>query len=82
MIEYIEVPSFWHHINLRKKLDTPEVNKSVLFAEYNSDLKAFYKFVGYITKYGWIVYPNGKRIDIKKTKSKIWWSELPEDPEI
>ena len=45
----------WHHINLRKKvLDLPEVEKGVLFAEYNSDLKVFYKFIGRINKHGYI----------------------------
>lgn len=83
MSEYIEVPDFWHHINLRKKkLDLPTLDKQVLFAEYNSDLKVFHKFVGYIAKDNWLVYQTGRIKRINETKSKLYWSELPEDPEV
>lgn len=83
MAEYIDIPDFWHHINLRKKvLDLPELDKSVLFAEYNSELKSFHKFVGYITKDNWLTYQTGRKKMISDTKSKLYWSELPEDPEV
>ena len=83
MAEYIEFPDFWHHINLRKKkIDLPDVDKGVLFAEYNKDLKVFYKFVGHINKQDYVEYPSGKWIKVSDTKSKLYWSELPEDPDI
>lgn len=82
MAEYIEIPDFWHHINLRKKqLDLSEIDKRVLFAEYNSKY-GFFKFVGHIAKDNWVVYPSGRMKKVSDTKSKLWWSELPEDPEI
>lgn len=73
----------WHHINLRKKkLDLPELNNGVLFAEYNSDLKAFYKFVGCVNKDGYIEYQSGRWKKTSDTKSKFYWRELPGDPDI
>lgn len=83
MCEDIKNTGYWHHINLRKKdLDLPKPDIPVLFAEYNSELKVFYKFVGYITKNNWLIYPTGKKNQISETKSKLYWGELPEDPEI
>lgn len=83
MVEYVEMPDFWHHINLRKKkLDLPEIDVPVLFAEYNNERKKFHKFVGYINKDNWIVYQTGRMEQINKSKSKLYWCELPSDPEI
>lgn len=71
----------WHHINLRKKIvDLPLVDSRVLFAEYNSELKVFFKFVGCLNKHNYIEYPSGKWILLPDTKSKFYWCELPEDP--
>ncbi len=71
----------WHHINLKKKeLDLPDVEKVVLFAKYNSDLKVFFKFVGFVNKDGYIEYQSGTWKKISETKSRFYWRELPEDP--
>lgn len=79
----IEMPDFWHHINLRKKeLDLPAIDLPILFAEYNSERKVFHKFVGYITENNWLAYQTGRMKHISKTKSKLYWRELPSDPEI
>ncbi len=77
----VDSRDYWHHINLRKKeLDLPNLGREVLFAQYNSDLKAFFKFVGCINKDGYIEYQSGTWKKISDTKSKFYWRELPEDP--
>lgn len=82
-VEYIDIPDFWRHINLRKKKkDIPDIGVDVLFAEYSSEHKCFYKFVGRLNKQGYIEYPSGKWKLLKDTGSKLYWSILPCDPDI